>query len=84
MARGFESKDVESQQQEAQERRAAAQKPAKSPEQLAKERHREGLVLQVTRMRKQIESATDARYRETLARGLKFLEDQLVELDRPK
>jgi len=81
VARGFESKDVESQQQEAQDRRAAAPRPAKSPEQLQKERQREGLQLQRTRVLKQLEAASEARYRETLERGLKYLEDQLKALD---
>jgi hypothetical protein len=81
VARGFESKDVESQQQEAQERRAAAQRPAKSQEQLQKERQREGLQLQRTRVLKQLEGVADGRYRETLKRGLKFLEEQIKALD---
>lgn len=81
MARGFESKDVESQQQEMQERRAAAKLPQKTPEELQKERQREGLQLQRTRVLHQLETVTDARYRETLERGLKYLEDQLKALD---
>jgi hypothetical protein len=81
VARGFESKDVESQQQEMQERRAAAKLPVKPPEELQKERQREGLQLQRTRVLHQLESVTDARYRETLERGLKYLEDQLKALD---
>jgi hypothetical protein len=81
VARGFESKDVESQQQEMQERRAAAKQPAKTQEELQKERQREGLQLQRTRVLHQLETVTDARYRETLERGLKYLEDQLKALD---
>lgn len=81
MARGFESKDVESQQQEMQERRAAAKLPLKTPEEVAKERQRESLLLQRTRVQKQLEGVTDARYRETLERGLKYLEEQLKKLD---
>ncbi len=81
MARGFESKDVESQQQEMQERRAAAKQPAKTPEEQQKERQREGLQLQRTRVLHQLETVTDSRYRETLERGLKYLEDQLKALD---
>jgi hypothetical protein len=80
MARGFESKDVESQQQQAEERRAAAQRPVPTPEQIEIARKREGLALQRTRVLKQIEDAKDARYRATLERGLKFLDDQLAEL----
>jgi hypothetical protein len=81
VARGFESKDVESQQQEMQDRRATARQPAKTPEQLQKERQREGLHLQRTRVLKQLEGVTDARYRETLERGPKYLEEQLKALD---
>jgi hypothetical protein len=80
MARGFESKDVEWQQQEMLERRAAAQKPVLAPEEVERQRKREGLELQRKRVLQQIEGATEARYRETLQRGLRFLDEQIAQL----
>lgn len=81
MARGFESKDVEWQQQEAQERRAAARRPALTPEQIERQRKREGLELQRTRVRREIEASRNERHRQTLENGLKYLEEQLAALD---
>ena len=77
MARGFESKSVEQQQQDAEERRSAAKRVKLSAEQVAADRQREGLLLQRTRMLREIESATSPRHRNTLQGGLKYLEDQL-------
>jgi hypothetical protein len=81
MARGFESKDVEQQQQEMLDRRAAAKVPQKSPEELEVERKREGLLLQRTRVLREIESARNERHKRTLESGLKFLDEQLAALD---
>lgn len=81
MARGFESKDVEQQQQEMLERRAAAKAPQKTPEELEKERKREGLLLQRTRVLREIESASNDRRRQQLESGLKFLDEQLAALE---
>lgn len=81
MARGFESKDVEQQQQEMLERRAAAKAQQKPPEELEKERKREGLLLQRTRVLREIESARTDRHRQQLESGLKFLDEQLAALE---
>lgn len=77
MARGFESKSVEQQQQDAEERRSAAKRVKLSAEQVAADRQREGLLLQRTRMLREIKNATSPRHRDTLQGGLKYLEDQL-------
>ncbi len=50
MARGFESKDVEQQQQDAEERRANARRVALSAEEAEVNRKRDGLMLQRTRI----------------------------------
>ena len=80
MARGFESKSVEQQQQDAEERRSAAKRVKKSAEQVESDRKREGLLLQRTRILREIESSTSPRHRDTLKGGLKYLEQQLKAL----
>ena len=80
MARGFESKSVEQQQQDAEERRSAAKRVKKSAEQVESDRRREGLLLQRTRILREIESATSPRHRDTLKGGLKYLEQELKAL----
>jgi len=80
VARGFESKSVEQQQQDAEERRSAAKRVKKSAEETETDRKREGLLLQRTRILREIESATSPRHRDTLKGGLKYLEQQLKAL----
>lgn len=74
MARGWESKSVEAQQDE------AAQPSSKSrirltPEQAARSRERENLRLSRQRVAQQIESSQNPRHR-------KVLQDALAELDQ--
>jgi hypothetical protein len=80
VARGFESKDVEQQQQDMLERRAAAKLQAQNAVDLEQERKRDGIQLQRTRVLREIESARNERHRQTLEIGLKFLDDQLAGL----
>jgi hypothetical protein len=80
VARGFESKDVEQQQQEALERRAAGRRPQPTPEEIERERKRDGLQLQRTRVLHEIEACRDDRRRKTLESGLKYLDEQLAAL----
>lgn len=77
MARGFESKDVEQQQQEMLERRAAARAPVRPAEEIERERKREGLLLQRTRVVRDLEAAKGERHRQQLEAGLRFLDEQL-------
>jgi hypothetical protein len=77
MARGFESKSVEQQQQDAEERRSTAKRVKLSADQIEADRKREGLLLQRTRILREIESSSSPRHRETLRGGLKYLESQL-------
>jgi dienelactone hydrolase len=80
VARGFESKDVEQQQQEAAERRAQAGRVVPTAEEIARATRRSGLQLQRTRVLREIEASTTERHRQTLRKGLEFLEQQLAEL----
>ena len=80
MARGFESKSVEQQQQEAEDRRARATRVRLTAEQADLERKREGLLLQRTRLLREFEAASGDRHRGTLRGALEYLEQQLATL----
>lgn len=74
MARGWESKSVEAQQDEA--RQGASQSCVKlTPEEAARSRERENLRLSRQRVVQQIESSQNPKHR-------KILEDALAELDQ--
>jgi cell division protein FtsN len=79
MARGWESKSVEDQVQEAQSRKEHPAKQKLTAEQAEHLRRKEVLTLAVTRVRKQLESASETRYREQLLSALASLEAQLAE-----
>ncbi|MEO5922406.1 MAG: hypothetical protein ABIR70_01120 [Bryobacteraceae bacterium] len=80
MARGFESKNVEQQQQDAEERRANARRVVLNAEQAEVNRKREGLMLQRTRILREIEISKNDRHRQTLQSGLQFLDEQIAGL----
>ena len=80
MARGFESKDVEQQQQAAEERRANAQRAVISAELVEVDRKRDGIMLQRTRVLREIELSSNDRHRKTLESGLAYLDEQLTKL----
>lgn len=83
MARGWESKSVESQIESASERRAAATAAAShSPEQAKKREERDHLMMSRTRVLHDLEKATNPRYQEMLRASLEFLDNKLAELDR--
>ena len=76
MARGWESKSVESQIESAHAR-SGKPKVHLTPEQAANEVKCDALLLQRTRMLHQLEGCRDERYRKTLSDGLTYLEAQL-------
>ncbi|MGH9614157.1 MAG: hypothetical protein ACRD4P_13875 [Bryobacteraceae bacterium] len=79
MARGWESKAVESQIELARERGARARQRL-TPEEAAAEAKRDSLLLQRTRVLRDFQNCGDARYRKTLSEGLAYLESQLTGL----
>lgn len=79
MARGWESKSVEEQISIAKDRQGE-QRVNLTPEQKNNETKRDGLLLQRTRMMRQLETCGEGRYRQTLQDGLAFLEKQLGDL----
>jgi hypothetical protein len=74
MARGWESKSVEAQQADANEKPSTA-RARLSPEEAANQRQREGLRLSRQRITQQLASVQNPHHR-------KMLEDALAELDR--
>jgi len=80
MARGWESKSVEEQQQAAEDRASAALRVSMSADQLIVDRKRDGLLLQRTRILREIAASSSERHRMTLHTGLEFLDSQLADL----
>ena len=78
MARGWESKSVEQQQDEA--RSEATARPSLSPEQIVNEQKRQSLKLSRKHTLAQLERATNAQHRQMLEAALKDLDAQLAKI----
>ena len=81
MARGWESKDVESQ---VQDRNTVADNKGqgqKSAEQIRKEQEKRGLSLSRTRIVNSLESATNPNHRKSLEAALAHLDKKIAELN---
>jgi len=81
MARGWESKDVESQ---VQDRKAVADNPGKgqtNAEEMRKEQERRGLKLSRTRVLNELEVAKNPNHRKSLEAALAHLDQKLSELN---
>ena len=79
MARGFESKSVESNRQDAEEERATRgnrQRP--DVHEIERRQKREGLELSRRRIVREIEAATDERRRTSLKAALAHLDSELA------
>ena len=75
MARGWESKSVEQQQEEAATSKSLA--APLTPEQIAREKRRQGLLLSRQRVLQQLEAASNPRHRQMLEAALADLDAQL-------
>jgi hypothetical protein len=79
MARGWESKAVESQMESAQtEAKSSNHKP--TVEQKMARRERDGLLLARSRVMQQLESSTNERYRQSLQQALSELDEKIAKL----
>jgi len=78
MARGWESKSVEQQQEEASAQKVHRQ--PLTPEQITRENRRKGLELSRHRMMQQMEATSNPKYREMLERALADLDNELNRL----
>lgn len=76
MARGFESKSVESQQEEAQRKREM--KPALSAEEQARQSRRAGLELALAQTQSEMSAACRPAHREMLKLRLEAIEAQMA------
>ena len=80
MARGWESKSVEEQQDAAEALRSSAQRVALTAAELELRQKRASLELSRTRVLHDLEAATHPRRKEQLTAALKHLEAQLSNL----
>jgi hypothetical protein len=83
VARGFDSKNVEWQQQQAEDARAARERPRRElpPQERARLERRRGLELALARTRADLEKASQPAHRELLQRSLAALERELRSLE---
>jgi hypothetical protein len=77
MARGWESKSVEQQQEEMSAQRNPAGPPVSAADQ-KRNRHRQGLLLSRERLTQQLQSASNPRHREMLEQSIAELNKQLA------
>jgi hypothetical protein len=82
MARGWESKAVES-QQDSMERAKAPRIDQRTPEEIAKNSKLNSLMLSRTRVLHDIETAHNARYRLQLEQALAHLDSQIAAIADP-
>jgi hypothetical protein len=80
MARGWESKSVESQIEAAESKRAARQHAPLTEEEIRVQRERESLEMSRTRVLRDLAVARHPQYREQLTAALKYLEEKLASL----
>ena len=79
MARGWESKSIESQQDLARDEQDSHRPPLSEQDKRAR-REREGLLLSRARVMKQIEASSNERYTKVLREALNGLEQKLASL----
>jgi hypothetical protein len=80
MARGWESKSVESQIESAESRRAASRETGISVVEAERIHQRQSLLLSRTRVLRDLEHANNPRYRKILEAALKHLDEKLAGL----
>ena len=81
MARGWESKSVESQMELAEERQRQIHQKKISAEEIARQRERDGIELSRERVKRDLETAVNPGYREMLQKSLAFLDAKLAGLE---
>jgi hypothetical protein len=81
MARGWESKSVESQIESAESRRAASRSAEISASEAERIQQRQSLELSRTRVLRDLEHANNPRYRRILEAALQHLDEKLAELN---
>ena len=82
MAKGWESKSVEDQIQNSEERESGQGRAQITPAQAEMRRRRNLLLLSRTRVQADLGAATDQRYRDQLGRALTDIEAQISALEK--
>jgi hypothetical protein len=80
MARGWESKDVESQVEATQAPKEKSGSGPKSPEQLKREQDRKDLQLSRTRIANDLATATHPNHRKSIEAALAHLDKKIADL----
>ena len=80
MARGWESKSVESQIESAEARKAQLNRKPLSADEVERDRKKESLLLSRARVEREMESSRNPRYKKMLAAALADLDNKLAEL----
>jgi hypothetical protein len=83
MARGWESKAVESQIEAAATRSEQSKVNQLKAAEISLQRERDSLELSRTRVLQDLEKAANPRYQEILRQSLTFLDEKLAALDAP-
>jgi len=83
MAKGWESKSVESQVEDSQAQDSGKRGVQLTPAQLDTRRRREVLFLSRSRVERDLQLSQDQRYRDLLTRALSDIEAQISALDKP-
>ncbi len=81
MARGWESKDVESQVEATQTAQQKTVHGPKTPEQIQRDQQRKDLQLSRTRVLNDLAAATHPNHRKSLEAALSHLDQKLAELE---
>ncbi len=80
MARGWESKNVEDQQAEAERQKSATSRKALTPEEREREQRRQQLELAVARTQAELAAACRPAHKDMLRLRLEALQQQLVSI----
>lgn len=81
MARGWESKDIESQVEATEAKKPSEQPGQKSAHQILREQQRKDLQLSRTRIVNDLHSATNPNHRKSLEAALAHLEQKISDLN---
>lgn len=79
MARGWESKDVETETNE--EKKPASRSEPRPPDEMARDQEIRGLRLSRTRILNDLQSAANPNYRKSLEAALAYLEKKIGDLE---
>ncbi len=81
MARGWESKSVESQMESAKEQTSEGGRRELTSEEKETQRVRQGLLLSRTYVLRQMEASSNERYKQSLQQALSEIDQKLAKLD---